>query len=208
MTFRDVTIVGTPNLDTKIHIEVLEGYDGRVTLENVNLSNIKRRPCIRMAENCKLSISLEGDNRLKGGGIKVPESSRLTIEGDGTLRILQSGSDNYAIGNTMEKRHGLIEFFQDGEIYIESNGQNNIGIGSGLGGHTRIVKGKYVIKMSEYRRFNPALAFPVPSFCLVTLSAGKDLGKHIHIFVRYLRERVERNVCINEDRLLLRQKLK
>ena len=47
----------------------------------------------------------------------------------------------------------------------------------------------YVIKMSEYRRFNPALAFPVPSFCLVTLSAGKDLGKHIHIFVRYLRER-------------------
>jgi len=148
MTFRDVTIVGTPNQDTKIHIEVLEGYDGSVTLENVNLSNIKRRPCIRMAENCKLSISLEGDNRLKGGGIKVPESSRLTIEGDGNLRIIQSGSDNYAIGNTMEKRHGLLEFFQDGEIYIEANGQNNVGIGSGLGGHTRIVKGKYVIKMS------------------------------------------------------------
>ena len=38
-TFKDITIVGTPNTNTGIHIDVLEGYDGRVTLENVNLIN-------------------------------------------------------------------------------------------------------------------------------------------------------------------------
>ncbi len=147
-TFRDITIVGTPNTDTGIHIEILEGYDGRITLENVNLSNIKTRPCIEMAENCDVTIKLDGENSFKGGGIRVPESSALTMEGDGNLRILLSGADTFAIGNSSDKACGDIEFYQDGEIYIDSRGQTIIGIGSGLGGKIRVHKGKYVIVMS------------------------------------------------------------
>jgi len=147
-TFRDMTITGTPNADTQIHIELMEGYDGRVTLENVCLSNIKKRPCIHLADNVRLTLRLEGENRLKGGGIKVPESSVLIVEGDGNLKIAVSGSENYAIGNTVDKGHGRLEFYQDGEIRIDSTGQKTIGIGSGLGGITHINKGKYEIYMN------------------------------------------------------------
>ena len=90
-TSRDVTIAGNPNVSSNIHIEVMEGYDGTVTLENVTLSNQKQRPCIRMAENASLRIKLIGENRLEGGGILVPESSTLTLEGEGNLRLRLNG---------------------------------------------------------------------------------------------------------------------
>ena len=147
-TFRDITIVGTPNSDTNLHIEILEGYEGRVTLENVTLSNKKKRPCIHMAENSELTLVLEGENILNGGGILVPETSELTLEGDGNLKIMVTGSEIYGIGNGADKGHGKIEFFQDGEVYIDAKGQTTIGIGSGLGGSTTIAKGKYVLVMN------------------------------------------------------------
>ncbi len=147
-TFRDITIAGTPNSDTKIHIDVLEGYDGRITLENVCLSNKKLRPCINISEGVNLTLCLEGENTLKGGGIKVSEGANLAVEGEGNLKILLTGADSYGIGNAKDQGHGTLEFFQDGEIYIESKGQCTIGIGSGLGGETSINKGKYVIRLS------------------------------------------------------------
>jgi hypothetical protein len=147
-TFRDITIVGTPNRKSDIHIEILEDYDGRVTLENVSLSNIKNRPCINIAENSKLTLRLEGENRFEGGGLAVPETSKLTVEGDGNLKLILSGAEIYGIGNGIDKGHGTLEFYQDGEITLESNGQTTIGIGSGLGGTTRICKGKYTFYLN------------------------------------------------------------
>ena len=150
-TFRDLTIVGTPNSETKLHIEILEGYDGRLTLENVNLTSTKNRPCIIMADNCDMALSLIGENKFIGGGIQVTETSKLTFDGDsnGNLKIFLSGYDSFGIGNSPEKGHGQIDFYQDGEIYIESNGQNSIGIGSGLGGMTSIHKGKYTMLLTS-----------------------------------------------------------
>jgi hypothetical protein len=101
-----------------------------------------------MADNCKLTLRLEGENRFIGGGIRVPETSCLTLEGDGNLKIELDGSDNYAIGNSLDRGHGKIEFYQDGEVNITSVGRHIIGIGSGLGGTTLINRGKYVIKMN------------------------------------------------------------
>ncbi len=147
-TFKDITIVGTPNTNTGIHIDVLEGYDGRITLENVNLSSKKNRPCIHMAEKCKLTLRIEGENTFRGGGIMVPETSSLTMEGLGNLKIIVSGGDNYGIGNALDKKNGKLDFYQDGEIYVESNGKNIIGIGSGLGGGIEVHRGKYVLALS------------------------------------------------------------
>ena len=147
-TFRDLTISGTPNSTSGIHIEILEGFDGRITLENVVLTNKKDRPCIHMAENAHLTLRLNGENRFEGGGILVPESSKLTVEGDGNLKIQINGSEIYSIGNAMNKKHGALEFYQDGEICIEASAMTQVGIGSGLGGPIAIHKGRYVFRMN------------------------------------------------------------
>lgn len=145
---RDITIVGTPGVKTGISIEMADGYDGRVTFENVYLSNSVSKPVIDLGENCKVILELVGDNRFDNGGILVPESSAIEFEGDGDLYITTNSSKGYAIGNDLESRHGKLSFYQDGSIYINISGYKCVGIGSGLGGEVLINKGRYVVNIN------------------------------------------------------------
>ncbi len=144
-TFRDITIVGTPGKAQRLQIEILEDYDGRVTLENVTLSSFKKRPCIHMAENSRMTLRLVGANQLIDAGIQVPESAELSIEGEGSLYIRVDGLGGYGIGNQWDATHGKISFYQDGEIRMNLNGNRVVGIGSGRGGDVQINRGKYDI---------------------------------------------------------------
>ena len=145
---KDITIVGTPGAKTNISLEMVDGFDGRVTFENVYLSNSVSKPVITLGENCNVILDIEGDNHLENGGIMVPESSALGFEGDGDLYITTNSSKGYAIGNALDKRHGKLSFYQDGSIYININGYKCVGIGSGLGGELCIAKGRYVITIN------------------------------------------------------------
>ena len=145
---RDMTIIGTPGNKTKIHIEIQDDYEGRITLENVYLSSEQSRPQIEIGDNCNVTIELVGDNYLQNGGILVPEGSILAVEGDGNLYITINSVTGYGIGNELDKRHGHINFYQDGCINMEVNGTDSVGIGAGLGGPVKIMKGRYVLNMN------------------------------------------------------------
>jgi FOG: EAL domain len=145
---RDITIVGTPGKKTGISLEIQDKYEGRITFENAYLTNESSKPVIKLGENCNVIIDLEGDNYLEKGGILVPESSALELEGDGNLYITANSKECFAIGNEFDKKHGQLSFYQDGSIYINIGGYQCIGIGSGLGGEVNIKKGRYVITIN------------------------------------------------------------
>ncbi len=179
-TFRDVTIVGTPGLRSRLNIIVLEGYEGRVTLENVYLTNTKGRPCIDVAENSSLTLRLVGNNNLVDGGIRVPETARLLVEGEGSLSIINETNNSYGIGGDSESSNGAVNFYQDGEVKIEVIGQRAIGIGSGLGGQLSINRGKYDIRVSGDEGVgigsaNGSLALSMHS-CSVTVDISVNKG--------------------------------
>ena len=146
MVYKDITVIGTPGTKTDIHIKVESGYIGKLTLENVYLSNVRSRPCIEVGENVRMAITVVGDNFLKNSGILVPESSRLAIEGDGNLKIDSNSTEYYGIGNKPDKRHGKIVLEQDGYIEITGSGVSGTCIGSGLGGIIRINRGRCVLE--------------------------------------------------------------
>ncbi|MBR5116644.1 MAG: EAL domain-containing protein [Lachnospiraceae bacterium] len=148
MTCRDIVIAGAPRQRSNIHVEVMKGYEGVITLENVCFSNIKGRPCIEIGENCRVILILQGSNILNGIGIHVPEGSELRIEGPGNLEIRSNTDGYYGIGAGMDERNGRITFSQDGEIRFNMNGRDGIGIGSGKGGCIEINRGRYNIVMS------------------------------------------------------------
>ena len=149
-TYRDLTIVGTPGVSTQIHLEIQNEYQGRVTLENVYLSDVKNRPGIDIASGCDVALNLVGENFIYGGGICVPKSSKLSVYGEGNLKIKLNASRYYGIGNGAGLPHGDLDFYQNGEIYIEASGQNGVGIGSWMGGGIRIHSGKYTIKTNGH----------------------------------------------------------
>lgn len=144
--YKDIAVIGSPGLVTNMHMQILAGYTGVITLENVSFSNIKGRPCIDISENCDVTLRLQGENTLKGIGIRIPEGSRLIFMGEGNLDITVNIPEYYGIGNSVKKAHGEIIFEQDGRISVNASGQEGICIGSGLGGPLRIARGQYQLK--------------------------------------------------------------
>ena len=144
----DVTVNGSPALDTPIHIETVNNFSGNLILNNAWLSNTKERPCISLGENSNITITISGDNKLDNGGILVPESSDLTILGDGKLDINIDSKEYFCIGNDLESNHGSITFNQSGCISITAHGKAGVGIGSGLGGNINILQGQYIINLT------------------------------------------------------------
>ncbi len=144
----DIIVAGSLEIDTKIHIDVANDFRGSIILDNAMLSNEKNRPCINIGENCDVELVLSGNNQLKNGGIKVPESSKLTVSGDGGLSVFINGSGYYAIGNDGESRHGELVFRQG--VTIDNHAASGVGIGSGLGGKISILKGQFFINMAGY----------------------------------------------------------
>ena len=146
VVYKDISIIGTPGLDTDIHMRIESGYQGQITLENVSMSNVKSRPCIEIGDDSEVSLVLKGENRLNNGGILVPPSSTLTVEGAGSLLINVYNTGYYGIGNKMDETHGPLYFNQDGTICISSGGEKGIGIGAGKGGEIHISRGRYKIE--------------------------------------------------------------
>ena len=145
MVYKDISIIGTPQMKTGISLRIEPNYKGRIVLEDVYFSNVKNRPCIELGENTNVTIVLVGSNILCNAGIQVPESAKLIVEGDGELVIGLNAAETYAIGNSHNSRHGDLIFEQDGPIKISCRGKSAICIGSGLGGNIHINRGEYIL---------------------------------------------------------------
>lgn len=146
MTYKDISIIGTPGLKSEIHMRIEPDYEGRITLENVYFSNVKNRPCIEIGTGARVTVILQGENHFHDGGIQVPEGAFLTTEGEGNLYIELNAPKAFGIGNYLDKGHGTITFLQDGEVHVYSKGKEGVCIGSGKGGNTFIRKGKYMLE--------------------------------------------------------------
>ena len=144
LTYRDYVLSGTPGQHSELLLEFKDGYEGRVTLEHLHLTALRNMPCIRLEKGCDVTLVLEGDNELNGGGIEVPEGARLSIQGNGDLRIRVRGIDYCAIGYA-NGAAGTIEMDQDGDIDIEGNGMRGIAIGGGTAADIQIRMGRYQI---------------------------------------------------------------
>ena len=143
-----VTIVGNPTIENEVHIETVKDFKGHIILENVRLINPKRRPCIDIGVNSDVTLELNGENMLKMGGIRVPESSRLTLTGKGNISIDVKSVEYYAIGNDLKHRHGELFLENFGALQINAHGRVGVGIGSGLGGKIKLCSGRYELNLN------------------------------------------------------------
>ncbi|MDE6025091.1 MAG: EAL domain-containing protein [Lachnospiraceae bacterium] len=148
MPHRDIKIVGLPGFQANMDIVVKDSFRGRIELQDVDLAKHNNQPGIRLGKDCDVTLVLTGENVLEQGGILVPESSKLTVQGDGDLHIKQIAIDGYGIGNSKNEKHGDLYFEQDGAIEICGNTMHGVGIGSGYGGNIYINRGKYVLRLS------------------------------------------------------------
>ena len=144
---KKIVIKGAAGFQPNLLMTIEDGFRGTIVLENVSLAGERGIPCIDIGKKCNVNLQLDGENELRTGGIRVPDSSVLTIVGDGNLTINLNSGKYYGIGNSLEERHGELNFYQDGGIIINANGMKGVGIGSGLGGEINIKRGHYELDM-------------------------------------------------------------
>ncbi len=141
-----ITVSGSAFRDSEIHIETVDGFKGRIVLDYAHLSNEVGQPCIDIGEHNDVTIVINGENRLKNGGIRVPETSRAVFEGEGEIYIEPGNGDYYGIGNDLASAHGELVFDLDASVRIKATSHSGVCIGSGLGGVINILRGVYMLE--------------------------------------------------------------
>lgn len=136
-----LSIVSNPRVPVDVLIRIPDNTTTTIYLKRVSLGSFQRHPCIDIGNNCDVTLVIEGIAVLNRKGIRVPESSRLTIAGDGKLTIYGDGDRAYGIGGDTTQTIGRIRINMEGEINIRLDGKECIGIG---GGYSNRKAGIYV----------------------------------------------------------------
>lgn len=126
-----VSIIGEKDREVEMNIVVEDNTETVITLTNVCMRG-KQAPVITIGENCNVCLCIEGKNDFTYDGIRVPKSSKLTIQGNGNLTIHVDHNNGIGIGMATEEPYGGIHLSHQGTIRIETNGDVSIGIGGML----------------------------------------------------------------------------
>ena len=124
-------LVGNPKYQTDIVLHVPDNTISRIHLRGAQLESYQRRPCLEIGNRSDVTLVVEGNVTMQDAGIRVPESSSLTIEGNGKLYINVSADRSFAIGGDCNQSVGRITVNMDGEITIHGDGRECVGIGGG-----------------------------------------------------------------------------
>lgn len=129
--YNDATITGS----STTNVILVDGVEATITISNLDIqipidknaeTTTNWIPAIRLVNNAKLNLILEGKNTLKGGdmcaAIDVPEGCTLTIRGEGSLKA--TGGVGAGIGASSMRKGSLGR--------IEINGGNIEAYGSGM----------------------------------------------------------------------------
>lgn len=144
----EVKIVGNPDFVASVSIKIKENTHCRLTLSEARLRSCDGSPCIDVGEGATLTLVTENENELLEGGIRVPESASLILEGTGTLEIRSNRISFYGIGNDENNACGQIENRMSGTIKISCNSNIAIGIGGKTAKALLIHAGKIILDMN------------------------------------------------------------
>lgn len=128
-----VYIKGDPSRAVNVRIRCEDGYNGTININNVNLDGLDS-PVLTLGSGCEVMLNTEGSCYFSYEGIRVPESSRFILTGNGSLNIDAAGNNGVIIGGGCQQDFGKLLLNMDGDLNITSKGDSIVGIGGGVGG--------------------------------------------------------------------------
>ena len=123
-------------------ILVADDSEAVLTLKDVNLKGVNETP-VQLGARCGLTLCLEGTCTLNKEGVRVPASSRLTLQGSGDLKILNNRNYSVGIGSNYNDPYGTIIVDMEGSLSVQSSGDKVVCVGGGrsAGGGITLLRG-------------------------------------------------------------------
>lgn len=137
-----VNLVGMKNnKEVNMCVKVPDGIETVINLKDVNIRG-RENPVIEIGEDCCVTLALEGNNVFSYEGIKVPNSSKLTITGKGNLTVRVDHNNGIGIGTGSDEKtpYGDICYEGTGTLRVEANSDQAIAIGGFLADENSRIK--------------------------------------------------------------------
>ena len=125
-----VTLTGHPSQSVDMLVRTADDSEAVLTLRNVNLKGVNETP-VQLGNRSRLTVLLEEINTLNKEGIRVPASARLSLQGSGDLKILNTRNYSVGIGSNYNDPYGTVMIDMDGTLSIQSSGDKVVCIGGG-----------------------------------------------------------------------------
>lgn len=129
----NVSLTGNTSCSVSMRISCPDGYKGTVNICGVNVFGLEA-PVLTLGKNCDVTLIVDGKNCFSYEGIRVPASSRLTLNGGGQLNIDMNNPSGVVIGGDCLQDFGSITVDISGSLNITSQSGNVVAVGGGFGG--------------------------------------------------------------------------
>ena len=144
-----ITLVGNAKQGVDMVIRVPNDTRADITFRNVNMKGVNE-PILQLGNRSDLTLRLEGSNLLNKDGIRVPSTARLTVVGEGDLKIMNNRNYSIGIGANCNDSYGTIVIDVSGTVSVFSSGDKVVCLGGGrsAGEGIRILRGTCNFKAS------------------------------------------------------------
>ncbi|MBQ5319860.1 MAG: EAL domain-containing protein [Oscillospiraceae bacterium] len=167
----EVAFKGNLTRSVNMRIACEDEYIGKISMTDVNIFGLEG-PVLTLGKNCDVVLEISGNNIFSYEGIRVPESSKFTLKGDGTLKLDVSSDDGIVLGGNYFQDYGEIHLEHSGklDIYVETT--NIVAIGGSIGGENSVVEVVSGTVTSELRGVNIVAMGSVSGASNVSVKGG------------------------------------
>ena len=123
-----VTLNSQEGAQVGMTIRVLDDTETTLILNGVSLLAGKE-PVLQLGSNSRVNLILQGDNLIQRDGIRVPGNASLVISGTGSLLIDSSRNFSVGIGGSFNDPYGSILLDLDGRLEVHASGDKAVCIG-------------------------------------------------------------------------------
>jgi EAL domain-containing protein (putative c-di-GMP-specific phosphodiesterase class I)/DNA-binding LacI/PurR family transcriptional regulator len=144
-----LTLVGHDKQGVDMIVRVPDDTKAEITLRSVNMKGVNES-ILQLGNHCDLTLRVEKNNILNKDGIHVPSTSRLTIVGDGNLKVVNNRNFSIGIGANCNDPYGTIVIDLEGTVTVDSSGDKVACLGGGrsAGEGIHILRGACMLKAS------------------------------------------------------------
>ncbi len=116
-----------------VNVKVADNTTTYLIFDNVNLQG-SVLPCVVIGEHSSVTIEVRGKNSFTYDGISVPDSSEVTIVGDGELFIDSYRNNGCCVGAAYNEPFGRItvDMNDEGVLQLRANGDHALCLGGGI----------------------------------------------------------------------------
>lgn len=123
-----VTLHGQPGITVDMTVRLAS--DARITLilDNADIKG-SNEPTLQLGSNTEVTLELRNENALRKDGIQVPGNASLRVAGSGNLLVDSTRNYSTGIGGNFNDSYGTILFDLDGRVEVRVSGDKSICVG-------------------------------------------------------------------------------